>query len=324
MPFRVPDERFRQIPDTRRGKIKYNYPLDLDLRPGSKLHNNLVDKVFEAAEESHHEISKRYGSWEEVDKTNTAFIRQDAAERSLTDFDDRKPTSIVIPMSFVVKQTLLTALSASFLVDSPFRYSGSGPEDVLGAIMLEKNIEQQVMRSKMKLAIHVALSDSLSYGIGIISPIWQREWGLNAINDEIQVVPGFTTKNQRIEEDVLLYEGNILDNISPYSYLPDPNVAAHRLQEGEFVGYVDRLSYMRLLEMERTSEGTIFNVRHLQRFFEGRSQFFHNLDPGRERTGMRRGRQGIGLGDRDKAIISTSPIDVIFMFMNIIPQIKLS
>ncbi len=53
---------------------KYEYPRELDLKPGSTLHKDLVTKIMTYAQESHWEMKNRYDSWAAVDKTLTAFV----------------------------------------------------------------------------------------------------------------------------------------------------------------------------------------------------------------------------------------------------------
>ncbi len=52
----------------------YDYPNGLNLKPGSELHNEIRDKVWQRANESRHEISKRFPYWREVDRMLTAYI----------------------------------------------------------------------------------------------------------------------------------------------------------------------------------------------------------------------------------------------------------
>jgi len=50
-------------------KYDYDYPNNLDLRPNSDFHNELRSKIWERARVSRNEISKRFDSWREIDKT---------------------------------------------------------------------------------------------------------------------------------------------------------------------------------------------------------------------------------------------------------------
>ena len=52
----------------------YEYPNNLDLKPGSDFHNALRDKIWQRARESRNEISKRFSSWREIDRSLTTYI----------------------------------------------------------------------------------------------------------------------------------------------------------------------------------------------------------------------------------------------------------
>ena len=64
-----------------------------------------------------------------------------------------------------------------------------------------------------------------------------------------------------------------MKNIDPYSYLPDPNVPIHEVQQGEYVGWIEQTNYMKLIELEK-NDSDIFNVKYLKGIGSGgRSQF---------------------------------------------------
>ena len=67
--------------------FQYNYPDGLDLKPGSKLHDALKSKIWQRANESRHEMSKRFVSWREIDKTMTVYIPLKEKEKALKSKD---------------------------------------------------------------------------------------------------------------------------------------------------------------------------------------------------------------------------------------------
>ena len=125
------------------GSFEYRYPSGIDLKPTSATHTSLLSKLNQRIMESANEMSKRHSSWKSIDRTLTAYIPLDEMEERIKKNDERKPVSIVIPYSFATLETLLTYFSAAFLEYPIFKYSGSSPEDRVGAILLEKVIESQ-------------------------------------------------------------------------------------------------------------------------------------------------------------------------------------
>jgi len=297
----------------------YKYPRGLDLRPTSTLHQTLLTKLNLRIQESAREMQKRHKSWKQIDRTLTAYIPLDEMEKKVKDNDDRKPVSIVIPYSFATLETLLTYFSAAFLDYPIFKYSGNGPEDRMGGIMLEKVIEIQSRRSKMALALLTTFRDAWSYGIGSCAPYWDKIYGKKTVVEEASFFSAIFAKmmstggTRRVSKDVTLYEGNFLRNIDPYMTLPDPNVPIHEIQKGEFFGWIETTNYMELLSAERNDPDS-FNAKYLSdmRGTAGQSQY----NKAKSATG-RDERFGSGSG---AAVSSTSPIDKIYLYVNMIPK----
>jgi hypothetical protein len=295
----------------------YDYPNKLDLRPASQEHARLTKEVYTRALESSREISKRFESWKKVDRTLTAYVKLDKDETNIKTVDDRRPVSIVVPYSYATLETILTYFVSAFLENPIFRYEGSGPEDIVGAILLEKVIEQQTTQFKVALNLHTMFRDSLSYGIGVVTPTWDRKWGWKTVVQDSGFMSALlgrfmSTGKVRGREECILFEGNRLKNVDPYSYLPDPNVPIHDVQQGEYVGWVEQTNYMKLLELEK-NDPDIFNVKYLKGIGSGgRSQFNKTkTDSGR---GDRIGNSQFG------SDMATNPIDVVWMYWTMIPK----
>lgn len=302
---------------TRSEDIGYTYPNDLDLRPASPDHGKLLKEIYIRALESSNEMSKRYASWKKVDESLTAYVKLDDAETAIKNIDDRKPLSIVVPYSYATLETILTYFVSAFLENPIFKYEGSSPEDVIGAILLEKVIEQQTMQFKTALNLHTMFRDGLSYGMGVVTPTWDKKWGWKSVVQDSGFMSALFGKfisygKVRGREETILFEGNRLKNIDPYMFLPDPNVPIHDLQQGEFVGWIEQTNYMKLLELEKNDKD-IFNVKYLKGLGSGgRSQFNKSrTDTGR---GTKFGTATYG------SEMSTSPIDVIWMYWTLVPR----
>ena len=216
--------------------ISYKYPAGLDLKPGSELHNTILNFVLEYATNSTQHMNSRFPSWQESDKTLTAYKRVDADEKNVLYNDDRKPVSIVYPHSYAILETLLSYMMSAFFQDPIFQYAGFGPRDVIGAILLEKIISLHSNKFKHILNLHTMFRDAFVYGVGYCAPIWKK-------------TPTF--------------EGNAILNLDPYRILPDPHVSADKLQDGEFFGWVSDHNYVSLFEEELADPKHLFNVKYL-------------------------------------------------------------
>jgi len=293
----------------------YAYPNGLDLKPGSDFHNELRDKIWQRANESRHEISKRFPYWREIDRTLTAYIPLKDYEESIKSEDDTKPVSIVFPYTYSILESLLTYLTMAFFQDPIFQYEGVEDDDVVGAMLLEMVIRLQCIKNKVPLSIHTVLRDSLAYGVGIGIPGWKRTYGRKPIRSSIETISelGMQTDYDIQMIDTLLFEGNNLSNIDPYMWLPDPSVASSDIQSGEFVGWVDRDNYMNLLSEESQPDQGLFNVKYLKRKKDKRSTL--SLD-----QSDREIRHG-GSSELNRSMTNTTnPVDVIKMYINLIPK----
>ncbi len=294
---------------------EYNYPEGLDLRPDSDLHKFLRNKIWERARVSRNEIQKRFSSWREIDRTLTTYIPLKDKEEKLKSKNPDKPINIVFPYTYSMLEALLTYLSMAFFQDPMFQYEGVEDDDTVGAMLMELIIRLHCIKNKVPLAIHTSLRDSLSYGVGIVIPEWRRQYGKKAIKASVILESELGTETQNHTQFIesLLFEGNALSNIDPYMWLPDPSVSSDNIQKGEFIGWVDRNSYLNLLSKEAQPDSTYFNVKYLKLKKDKRSTLA--LDQSDRQT-----RHG-GSTDVSRVLSDTiSPVDTINMYINLIPK----
>lgn len=291
----------------------YEYPGGLDLKPGSDFHNRLKNTIWQKARESNSEMSNRYDSWNEVDRVLTVYIAATDAEKVIQEKDDAKPVSIVFPYSYSILESLLTYLTMAFFQDPLFKYEGVGPEDIRGAMLMEQVIRLHCIKTKVPLAIHTVLRDSLAYGIGIGVPGWEVKYGRKKVQSTTisESEAGIIENNDSDFVDSMLFEGNKLSSVSPYMFLPDPSVSAHDIQSGEFVGWMVRDNLMNLLSEEGSGHSRLFNVKYLKGLKERRSTLAIDQSD--------RNLKSRGGGDIRDALSETNPVDVIYMYVNLIP-----
>ena len=290
----------------------YKYPNGLDLKPGSEFHNKLKSKILTRATESRNEMSKRFSSWREVDRVLTTYIPLKDKEETLKKKDTAKPVSIVFPYTYSMLESLLTYLTMSYFQDPIFRYEGHGPEDTVGAMLLELVIRLQCIKMQVPLDLHTILRNSLAYGIGPGAPNWKVVHGKRPIVLTVSYEGGPTSQTINWVDDVI-FEGNRIDPIDPYMWLPDPSVASHDIQSGEFVGWLNRDNLMNMLSEEGDSDGEMFNVRYLKHIRNKKSTF--SIDQSDRFT-----KYG-GQDPRNSTTSSsTSHVDNINMYVNLIPK----
>jgi len=290
----------------------YEYPEGLNLKPGSPLHEKIKDEILRRANASARIMTARHKTWNSIDHTLTAYIAPDDKELAVQDADYRKPVSIVFPYSYTVLETLLAYFTAAFIQDPIFRYEGVGPSDVVGAILLEKVIALQCIKNKVGLNLHTMARDAFAYGFGVTTPTWVTEMGTVSTFQDQPGFLGFGTKKVKVRQEGIVFEGNALENIDPYLYLPDANVPIHAPQDGEYVGWVLPTNYMNLLSNEQGSD-EVFNVRYLHALTNRRTCIFPSDNSGRGTKST--------LSPRDNLTSDVSTgVDVIKMFIKLIPK----
>ncbi len=296
--------------DIASANFDYKYPRGLDLKPDSKLHKDIIDRLLRNAQEAYETISDRYTTWNEIQKTLTVFVDPGVKSDAIKSGDQTVP--VIIPSSYAILETILTYMVAAFIQEPVFRYDPVGPEDTVGAALLELMIQTQVVKSKMALNLHTQWRDGLAYGLGPVAPYWEVKHGRK------RVVKSKLNENTKIEEEsigveeTVLYEGNAINNIDPYLYLPDPTVAVQDVQKARYVSWVSRDSKLGLLSEEVENDSGLFNVKFLK-FITGQSRY---MTGGRDE------------GDRAATnVIKTkytadmdSPVDLLTQYVTLIPE----
>lgn len=315
MPYIVTGEPESRGQDYINAKFDYAYPNSLDLKPGSDFHEKLRNKIWQRAREARNEISKRFDSWNNIDKTLTAYIPLKDKEKTLQAKDSSKPVSIVFPYTYSMLEALLTYMSLAFFQDPMFQYEGVEDDDTIGAMLLEMVIRLHCIKNKVALNFHTAIRDSLAYGVGIAIPEWVRQYGRKAVRTQYTNESELGTTSQTGVEfiDDLLFEGNALSNIDPYMWLPDPSVSSSEVQKGEFFGWVERDNLMNMLSKESEPDSELFNVKYVKLAKNKRSSL--SLDQSERNTKF-----GSDPDTHRKMTDITNPVDNIKMYINLIPK----
>lgn len=306
-------------------RYAYDYgELPSDFRPGEELHDKIARRIYQRAQDSLRHLGSERKRWREVEDTLRVYRRPPEKRQVRRRKDDGEidvranveddPIQLVMPVSYATLETLLTYMTMAFFQPPMFRYDGRGPEDMFGAKLLEGVIEADVQRNAVPLALHTQWRDAFTYGFGVVTPVWNKEMGFRRnkvkesglISRVADFVAGRSRQNEEERTFELLYEGNDLENIDPWRYYPDPNVPIHQVQKGEFVGWSTRSSFLSLLNEERDEDSTRFNAKYLKECTGGRSALVHFTE---------------GRADNDvKPISGTTPVDVLWMYVTIIPK----
>ena len=291
---------------------RYRYPKGLGkkLKPGSKFHGELVAMLLEYTEASSSVMSGRYSDWDAINNTLTAYIPASEVEnikKSITS------SPLIVPISYANLQTLLTYMMAFFMNSPVFKYDGVGGDsnDRVGAMMIEFMVHLQTKKQKMGLNFHTFFRDAYALGMGVMVPTWFTK--ARIVEREKAVMRrgffGSYENTETVSEERIIYEGNKLYNIDPYTFFPDPNVSISNIQDGEAYAYLERTNLMALMREEVIGDpDSIFNAQYLQHI-DGISKYYY---------------EGKVKAKKSDVISSASttyrPIDVMHHFIDLIPN----
>lgn len=257
----------------------YDYPYGLDLRPDSEFHKALRNKIYQRARQGREKLSRRFDDWNQIDRTLTAYIPLKDKEKETKENDPTRPVSVVFPYTYSVLESLLTYLVMAFFQDPMFQYEGVEDDDTIGAMLMELVIRLDCIKTKVPLNVHTVLRDALSYGIGAAIPGWKTVMGKIPIKSTTVLDGGLGQSEEQFVNFVpgTIFEGNNLTNIDPYMYIVDPSVSSNNVQDGEYIGWIDRQNnYMNMLSEEADPNSGVFNVKYLAAIRDRRSSLAYD------------------------------------------------
>lgn len=330
MPYRLTSkERQYEFSRDLKEKVKpYKYP-DIfsdeqkrGLVPGEKFHDKLVEEILGRARLANDKLSSRFDTWNEIIKFLRVYIRVDDEEKQVQKNDDRKPVSIVIPTMYSTLETLCTYMSDAFFSNPLFSYKAVGPSDERKGICLEHVIGAQSMFFKHPLAMHTMWRDNFIFGFGCEGLLWEdngvydntgaETYNVNDATDLLTRPTESLIQQPRVRNKIGSMSGNRMFPIDPFMALIDPNGPIHDLQQHEFFGWVDATNLNKLLKLEASMGGKVFNARYAQQAAARKAPLTSVMFDQQQRK-----RSGEGL-EWDSAY--TTAAHVIYMYIDLIPS----
>lgn len=287
-----------------------NYPNRLNLHPESEDHNRLLSLILSYAKQAHDVLRVRHPSWAEIDNKVNVFIDLSTEEKEDQADDPRRPVSMVVPISYATRETLLTYRVAALLTDPINEYDWRDPRDALPVLLLEQVISQQALRKKMALDYYTMWMDEITYGFGGVVVEFETERVIKRKKKK-----GLFGQEFEVKDSSISYQGNTLFPIDPYNALPDPNVPITNVKDMQFFGLVERTNYYDLLSFEENNDA-VFNVKYLKKMRRAKSLFYH----ADEFTTGRYDKTKVAPENQVFQNIDSRPIDVIWMYAKLIPK----
>ena len=261
--------------------------INRDLRSSvdSPFQRKVLDEVRGYLKVSSDHMSQYWETWENNDKVYRGFILPDKEDRTAS--TKNEPTKIIVPVTYAQIQTAVSFIFSTFTQrDNIFEVTGFSPEDKMSALNIEHDLSYQTRKQQYLLKLYNWLLDAFKVGFGVTKTTWQSDFAHMRVKKEVSAQNIFqkalnlnagSTRIEEVIEEVLQYEGNVISNISPYCFFPDPDVTIANFQDGIFVGHEEEMSRSAMLN----KEGDIYHgVKHIpdsisKEVFHYRKRFPH-------------------------------------------------
>lgn len=268
----------------------------------TEFHSSLLQELKTMLKTSSEKMSTYWPNWERADKSYRGYKVFDKEDEKSA--SKGEPHKILLPLTFAQLQTAASFIFSTFTQkERLFELQGTGSEDVKYSEAMETDLAYQTNKDKLVSKLYAFVLDNLKYGIAVGKVTWERETCKLRVANQVPaptplqkvgaffgapVQPKMVT--QETVADVLMYEGNCMKNISPYCFLPDPELPVARFQEGSFCAYEEVVSKDKIKKLEgKDYFGTEFvkDIKKDQTETEERRRWWKLLD--NDLTGTEKG-----------------------------------
>lgn len=225
-------------------------------------------KKIKAAQDN---TDKLHDRWETADYIYRGYRMADRDDQDAA--SKKEPVKIILPVTYAQTQTAIGFIFSTFLQkERLIELVATGGEDVKGVEALETDIHYQLNKQKFYPTLYCWCLDAFRYGFGVGKVHWREHHQKMRIAKSRQIhsfigsILGREPRTVLDEsiEDVLTYQGNQVDYVSPYSFSVDPNVSLARFQEGEYVVHEEAVSKSAIVKEEGTY---YFGSKHIESKF---------------------------------------------------------
>ena len=221
----------------------FQRPID-QLKPGSVVHNRILDYLVTRLRDSERSMSAFHGRWRANEMRNQAWIDLRKYDSILKAANDKgKPplaVDIVVPYSFATLSTISTYLLQVFAARHPFLQVGTYGMNVNNALQMEIILQYQNDHNRVVKHWWNWFNDMGLYGVGIMMNRWTVETKFKTQRNQAPVFDlttgGFGMEGIREQQEVVTYEGNEMFSVDPFMFFPDSRVPMRDVStKGEYV-----------------------------------------------------------------------------------------
>lgn len=264
----------------------YSYPNDLDLSPGSELHNRLVNEIRVRSQYAYGRGNEARDRAKSIDSVLYNFVTTKEHEDILSAKKSGNipaPLKIIVPVSKAVLDTWTTYMANAFLSNPYGLYMLRGrgsKQSAVKAVLQEILLNMQAIWFGHDSKLITFWKDCYAYGLGAIMPVWSKHRYkmpmLAEVTEELfELLPEGIRSNIRVGDvikyisEVILHEGNEIVNVDFYSVFYDPSVSINDSDKMEYVGFFENANILNYLRKEDDPEEYLFNCKYARDRIQG-------------------------------------------------------
>lgn len=226
--------------------------LSKEIRPGTKLHTDLLEHIRTRVQYSERKMQSYKKSWDEADASMKAYIKEsdyskaekEAQQERKKSFDKTDYVTLEVPYSYAMISTLHTYFASIFLSRTPvYQVTGRHAEAQHQVMAMEAYLDYQFRVGEHSVPLFNWLYDMSKYGLGVMGNYWDRETVTTSVIEKVPKtlagipLPGkFETR--MVATEVVGFQGARVFNVRPHDFRPDPRCSISNFQKGEFCGRV--------------------------------------------------------------------------------------
>lgn len=314
-----------------RDKASGNYPKGVDLRVGSKVHDNLLRMLERCAERGYAANEEIIPEISQVDRQIDGYMETDWFDKQMLAADPRRPMTVIFPMAAAGNNRFLTAMHRTFNKQGVLhRYEGpGGRRRAAAAEVAAKVIALQSKQFRERRANDIHWGQAHDHGRAYMWGKWSKKtapsYTITQVDDIMALVfeqygmdkykSGDLIRHLSDETEVIC-EGTEWRPLDNRQVLIDSSRAPDDFHQSGFFGFVTTTDSQILLNDERDPEENLFNCEALHAYVKengGRSRFWRNQAEREERMGV----------DPDAAMNhqgESTEVHVTYMIVRLIPR----
>jgi hypothetical protein len=256
----------------------------------------LLQSTVELARNSRSKMSEYYAEWDAAYAAYKSEMEKDSSDDKAS--ERKEPNKQVVPITFSQLMAFVAFMKMLYKDRKTFfELEPMGQEDVKTFSIAEQLLDFDLNHNQWGLKFYQSMQNIGIFSLAVIQLEWVKE--VQKIKSTPPVgetlVDGITvpTGGEPVATDKVLYEGNKLTVISPYSFFPDTRLPLAEFRRGEFCGSYREFTKIELQRLEAT--GFFQGIDHVEEVKDEDASAFKNL-----RLGMFEGIDTLSAG-RERA-----------------------